>query len=222
MNNDLINGTPQLLDKGRIRHVHGGTGPARRVPEPARSGSRRTATCATSFSTPGEAFDFDRAATPCSSAFADSRYLSARRLRADDASTESRPLDRGSGSGQRHDLDALLAQRVGVLARGAAADAALLDLAVVDAARFLGKRSPTSSVELHDVAHARAATAIAASSALPLGRARRSAARRGGRRSGAARSAGGLIFGVAAQRAGDAAALARCGAKSSSEANQPS
>ena len=37
MNQDLINGT-RTLDKGRIRHVHAEKRPARRVPQPARSG----------------------------------------------------------------------------------------------------------------------------------------------------------------------------------------
>ena len=73
MNQDLINGT-RSLDKGRIRHVHAEKG--RRVECLAgRSGSRRTATCATSSSRAGEAFDFDRGGDALLSAFADSRYL---------------------------------------------------------------------------------------------------------------------------------------------------
>ena len=132
----------------------------------------------------------------------------------------NRALERPSGIGRRHDLDALLAQRLGVLARGPAADAALLDLAVVDAARFFGEaladvlgraitwRTARSHCDCSVISRAGAG-------ARRLGR--RGMARR---RSGAARSAA-AIAGVAAQRAGDEPRPA-CDAKSSSEANQPS
>lgn len=49
-----------------------------------------------------------------------------------------RPFQR-RGDGQRHDLDAFVEQRAPLVGAGLAADAAGLDLAVVDAARLLGQ-----------------------------------------------------------------------------------
>ena len=205
MNQDLINGT-RSLDKGRIRHVH--AEPGRRVE--CLSGSlwitqdgdrrdivlerRRGVRLRPRRRRPAQRLR--RLTLPA-----------ARRLRA--AASLNRALDRG-GQRQGHDLDALLAQRVGVLARGPAADAALLDLAVVDAARLLGEALADVLGRARAPGGRRAATATAASSrcsasarAGSAGAACRETFRRGalGRRT---------ACGVAAQRAGDdAAALLR-------------
>jgi DUF2917 family protein len=73
MNQDLLDGA-QMLEKGRLRHVHAEAG--RRVECLSGSiwitqdGDRRDIVLGT-----GEAFDFDRRGDALLSAFADSRYL---------------------------------------------------------------------------------------------------------------------------------------------------
>ena len=119
----------------------------------------------------------------------------------------NRPFDR-VGERQGHDLDAFLAQRIGILARGPAANAALLDLAVMDAARFLGEALADVFGRCSAPGAPRAAIATAASPrVLASARAASRPARGVARDLQARRARQPHRLGVAAQRAGDERAL---------------
>ena len=159
MSNDLIFGTRRLA-KGRIRRVAQPLG--RRVECVSgvlwvtQDGDPRDIVLE-----PGRGVRLRSADGALISALDDSRYLLL------DGCARSASLNRALqrvGKRQRHDLDALLAQRLGVLARGPAADAALLDLAVVDAAGLLGEALADVLGRGHARGARRAATATAASS----------------------------------------------------------
>ena len=216
MNRDLLDGA-LALESGKIRHLRARRGRRVEVLTAARSGSPRTATSATSSSRAASRSSSRRAATRCS---APSTTHAISCSTPGERATEPVPFS-ASGTGSAKTSMPSSRSASASSRRRLAADAALLDLAVVDAARLLREA-------LADVLGVRRALAHRAQ---PLRLQRRlrvvgcRAGASGSRRRRdvqARRARQARHLAVAAHRALRPARARRCDTKSSSDANQPS